>query len=321
MLVKLLGAGSFGRVFLARQMSLNRLVALKITVGLGEEARTLARLEHENIVAVFSEVVKPQSGLRLLCMQYVPGTTLARVIEALQRRDRHAWSGRAILDVLDSASSDTVALDPAALRGREFLAGCDFVEAVCWLGARLAEALAHAHSLGVLHCDIKPANILLNQYGRPLLADFNISIVVEREGVRKGSLGGTLDYMAPEHLDAFISGGATPADVVRETADIYSLGVVLFELLCGCRPFDRRDADSGVGAETLGELARERRVGAPPPPADADVPGPVAAMLRRCLDPEPRATISVGRTVRPLAAAWLPRAARRRPVAAACAVR
>ena len=87
-LVRLLGAGSFGRVFLARQISLNRLVALKITAGQGDEARTLARLEHEHIVGVYSEIVKPQSGLRLLCMQYVPGTTLAHMIEVLQQQER-----------------------------------------------------------------------------------------------------------------------------------------------------------------------------------------------------------------------------------------
>jgi len=63
----------------------------------------------------------------------------------------------------------------ACPRDREFLADCDLVEAACWIGARLAEALAHAHGQGVLHRDVKPANILLNRYGRPFLADFNIA--------------------------------------------------------------------------------------------------------------------------------------------------
>src|SRR5262249_26999634 len=140
-LVRLLGAGSFGRVFLARQLSLGRLVALKITAGAGNEARTLARLEHEHILLIFFEVADPLQGLHLLCMQYVPGSTLARVIEALERIDRADWDGQAILDVLDAADSEPVNLNAAALRDRELLAESDFVEAGCWLGARLAEAL------------------------------------------------------------------------------------------------------------------------------------------------------------------------------------
>lgn len=144
-----------------------------------------------------------------------------------------------------------MALDPAALRDREFLAGCDFVEAVCWLGARLAEALAYAHSLGVLHRDIKPANVLLNQYGRPMLADFNIATVASGAGGKEGSLGGTLAYMAPEHLDAFMLRDAAAGDAVKEPADIYSLGLVLFELLCGCRPFVCHDVPTGGTSATL----------------------------------------------------------------------
>ena len=180
-----------------------------------------------------------------------------------------------------------MALDPAALRDREFLAGCDFVEAVCWLGARLAEALAYAHSLGVLHRDIKPANVLLNQYGRPMLADFNIATVASGAGGKEGSLGGTLAYMAPEHLDAFMLRDAAAGDAVKEPADIYSLGLVLFELLCGCRPFVCHDVPTGGTSATLRALADERRLGPPPLPAEADVPGPAAAVLRHCLDPAP----------------------------------
>jgi serine/threonine protein kinase len=216
-ILRLLGAGSFARVYLARQVSLDRLVALKVS-GLdsnkpgsahlveqaGSEARALAALEHDHIVRVFSEMVDAQRDLRLLCMQYVPGTTLARVINYLAQQPREEWSGRAVLDAIDRASFHPVDLDPAALRDREFLAGCDFIEAVCWVGARLAEALAYAHGHTVLHRDIKPANILLNRYGRPLLADFNLALDAQHMLGRRGeTFGGTLDYMAPEHLDAF----------------------------------------------------------------------------------------------------------------------
>src|SRR6266852_5803502 len=93
-LLRLLGKGSFGQVFLARQVSLDRQVALKVTANWGTEARTLARLEHDHIVQVYAEGV--ESDLRLLCMQYVAGTTLERVIHALHGLPRHEWNGRAI---------------------------------------------------------------------------------------------------------------------------------------------------------------------------------------------------------------------------------
>jgi serine/threonine protein kinase len=60
------------------------------------------------------------------------------------------------------------------MRDRELMAGMDWVQAVCWLGARLAEALDYAHGRGVLHRDVKPGNILISQYSRPFLADFNL---------------------------------------------------------------------------------------------------------------------------------------------------
>src|SRR5205807_3135032 len=174
-LLRVLGEGSFGRVFLAQQLSLDRQVALKVTVNRGSEARTLASLEHDHIVRVFSESVDPQRQLRLLCMQYVPGTTLERVIHALAERDRSTWNGQALLDVLDRLSGPASLFHPSMLRDRALLAEADWVQAVCWIGARLAEALDYAHGQGVLHRDVKPANILLSWYGRPLLADFNLS--------------------------------------------------------------------------------------------------------------------------------------------------
>ena len=267
-LLRLLGGGGFGKVYLARQRSLNREVALKVTANRGEEARTLARLEHDHIVQVFAEVVDAERNLRLLCMQYVPGTTLARVIDELARRPRAEWSGRAILEIIDAVSAAPAALDAAALRDREFLAGCDFIEAACWIGARLAEALAHAHQNGVLHRDVKPANILLSRYGRPYLADFNVSSLVPREGeTARQMFGGTLAYMAPEHLAAFLSGDAAERDAVGGWADVYAFGVVLYELLVGRLPFQPTEIHAGKSKiEVVRSLLLETSPGWPARP-------------------------------------------------------
>ena len=287
-LLRELGVGAFGRVYLARQVSLDRLVALKVSANRGHEGRTLARLEHAHIVRVFAEFVDPARDLRVLCMQFIPGTTLHRVIAELATLDPKQWSGRAILDVLDGVDTGLVALDPAALREREYLAGYDFVEAVCWLGARLAEALAHAHDLDVLHRDLKPANVLLNRYGRPFLADFNVSFAASRAGDEADQFGGTLGYMAPEHLDAFATGSGTSPEAVDERADLYSLGVVLFELCTGRLPFERRPRSGRQLEELVRELAAERHAGPPSLPAERGVPGPLARAICRCLEPDPK---------------------------------
>src|SRR5439155_19828425 len=99
-----------------------------------------------------------------------------RVVEELSQQPVSERSGKAILDIVDRQATDPAALDLGALRDREALAEMDLIEAGCWMGARLAEALAHAHGEEILHRDVKPANILVNRYGKPLLADFNIAV-------------------------------------------------------------------------------------------------------------------------------------------------
>ncbi len=158
-----------------------------------------------------------------------------------------------------------------------------YVEAVVWMAARLAEGLAHAHARGILHRDMKPANILLADDGRPMLLDFNLAedLKLKPDG-DPGAIGGTLPYMAPEHLDAF-HGGSRPVDA---RSDLYGLGVILFELLTGRPPFPQRD---GVRAEMIRAMVVDRQATPPPPlrPWNPAVSHAIESIVHRCLAAEP----------------------------------
>jgi serine/threonine protein kinase len=312
-LLQILGEGAFGRVYLARQVSLGRQVALKVLANSGNEARTMASLEHDHIIRVFAETVR--DNLRLLCMQYVPGTNLEGLLRFLARLGpppsllgkgagglgevpplpqplpdagrgtRTNWDGRVFLKAIDELSTQPAALEPAFLRDREFLGSCDFIEVVCWVGSRLAEALNYAHGQGILHRDVKPANILFNRYGRPMLADFSLACASHPTGESQ-VFGGTLAYMSPQHLDAFISRDHSSRQAVDQRSDLYSLGVVLFEFLTGRLPFPRRSGQ--MGGSAVATLAAERRSQNPSPRLENPaVPDVLDRAIRRCLEPEP----------------------------------
>ena len=104
------------------------------------------------------------------------------------------------------------------------------------LAAQVAAALYESHRAGCIHRDIKPENILLDDRGRPIVTDFGLAVQIEELSRERGRLAGTLPYMAPELLRC-------EAHRIDGRADIYSLGVVLYEALCGRRPFASADAD------------------------------------------------------------------------------
>lgn len=284
-LLRVLGSGSFARVYLARQVSLGRLVALKVSRNRGQEARTLAILEHDHIVRVFSESVDAERDFRLLCMQYVAGTTLERLIGEMSQFPIDRRNGRLLLDLIDKTATDPAALDLGALRDREALGGMDLVEACCWMAARLAEALAHAHGQKVLHRDIKPANVLVNRYGRPLLADFNIASAQTNEPSQQ-IFGGTVAYMAPEHLDAFNTDDFTSPDAVDARSDIWSLGAVLYEMLTGQLPYPLQPLEGNVN-EGLRRTSDQRREKPPRLAPHLDAPAALERVVARCLAPAP----------------------------------
>jgi serine/threonine protein kinase/Flp pilus assembly protein TadD len=289
-LVEEIGHGTFARVFLAKQESLaNRKVALKVTLRPTREPERLASLQHTNVVPVYS--VHTALPVQIICMPYLGRRTIADVLTGYRKSQvapghttRKAVATRNGSSVAGSRPRsgyrfppEVAALASDAPRPSDPLVGD--VEAVLGIVRQLAEGLAHAHDRGVLHLDLKPANVLIADTGEPMLLDFNLSYAAF-EGNRE-VVGGTIPYMAPEQLLDLQTRGKGEVDA---RTDLYSLGVMMFELLTGKHPFP-------VTSRTLTEfegLIRSRRKG-PPPLCELNsaVTPAVEAIVWKLLAPEP----------------------------------
>ena len=234
-----LGRGGMGVVWLARQDSLGRLVALKVLRGqleadpelvarFSREARSVAGLTHPSIVPVHD--FGHEDGVLWLTMPYLSGGSLA---------DRIRQRG---------------ALGPAE---------------VTQIGRPLAGALSCAHEHGIVHRDVKPANVLFDEADNAYLADFGIASIGEKTALtRTDSILGTTAYMAPE-----LATGGDPSPLT----DIYALGATLYEALAGRPPF--------VGSDSAVVLYQHRFE--PVPPLPDDVPAPLRTAVVRALDKDP----------------------------------
>jgi serine/threonine-protein kinase len=227
-------------VYKCHEAALERQVALKVlpkeflhdetfAERFRREARTVANLEHPNIVPIHASGI--EQGTPWMAMRFVSGGSLSSLIK--ERRLDH----RQIVEVL---------------RG-------------------VAEALDYAHSRGVVHRDVKPQNVLLDEAGRVYLADFGIAKIVESSSqlTQTGTITGTPQYMAPEQA----KGGT-----IDYRADIYALGVVAYELLTGSPPFSA-DTPVGILLKHCSEPV--------PRPAATLVPGAATETLVKCLAKEP----------------------------------
>ena len=236
-ILALLGEGSFANVYLAREIALNRMIALKVSQLRGFEARTMASLEHDHIVTVFSERIYHEKSVRFICMQYIAGVTLRKALEALSPQDRLQKFTETILTAIDKGVTHPTAFSASLARDRQMFENFSKEDAVAWLGGRLALAIDHAHTHGVLHLDIKPENILLSQSGKPYLVDFNVSSVStpnkETPDEEEAVYGGTLMYMSPEQREAFLTKSRVGFSKLGAKSDVFSLGLVLRELYTG----------------------------------------------------------------------------------------
>ena len=320
-LVAELFRGRRARVFLAEQIALaDRAVVLKITALDGGEHVSLARLQHTHIVPLYSVVDDASRNIRVLCMPYFGRATLASVLDALRDVPPAARTGRDLVEAIDRLQCDASPPATAAAGPRQVLEQVPYAQGMCWIAAALADALRFAHERGLVHLDLKPANVLLAADGQPMLLDFHLA----REPVTgyvaaPENLGGTPMYMAPEQKAAMraLRAGEPVEAAVDARADLYAFGAMLYEALGGRLPVDaaspplsRVNAAVSVGLSDI-----VARCLAPRPEGRyADAAG-LANDLRRHLADEPLA----GVPNRSIAERWH-KWRRRRPGAARAAL-
>jgi serine/threonine protein kinase len=245
-LLSQIGKGGYSRVFLASDRSLGgKRVVLKVSTDRGQEAEAQGALDHPHIVPVNSVVYQPDHGLRGLSMPYRPGLPLDEVIRGLRRGDVRPSSAKSIWDVLaagvDAAGAGVdvgfeaklaTSDGPVGDGWRGFPIRGTFAQGVAWIGMVVARALAYAHERRTYHRDVKPGNVLLTIQHGPQLLDFNLAQSPHTPREAQSAIqGGTLPYMAPEQIEAFLNPDRWGD--VGAAADIYSLGLVLRELLTG----------------------------------------------------------------------------------------
>ncbi len=253
-LLEQIGRGGMGVVFLARDNVLNRKVALKILrpetllfhvqarERFRREAQAAAKLDHPGICPVYE--VGEIDELPFMAMRYLEGETLAEITEKAKKEGRL----------------------PDKLRVAELLQ----------VGEKVARALHAAHEAGLVHRDVKPANVMIEPSGEPVLLDFGLARDTSpgvKDLTMSMALVGTPHYLPPERLD----GGKAPPD---RRSDIYSLGATLYEAFTLKSPFE---------GETLEELKENIRKGILPDPRKLNpaVPRDLALVLAKAMDKNP----------------------------------
>ncbi len=263
-ILRQLGAGGMGEVYLAEDAKLGRQVALKVLAHesaqdpdrrarFEREARAIAALNHPNIVTIHS--VEEDQGILFITMELVEGMTLADVIPA---------EGMSLDTLLKTAIP-------------------------------LADAVGTAHRRGITHRDLKPANVMISHEGRVKVLDFGLArqqsqISLQDETVlqptahatAEGRILGTVAYMSPEQVEG---------KNVDQRSDVFSLGIVLFEMATGDRPFK---GDSNVAV--LSSVLKDR----PPLVTDvrADMPRELARVVSRCLEKDPEERYQTAKDLR-----------------------
>ncbi|MCP4249379.1 MAG: serine/threonine protein kinase [bacterium] len=256
-----LGRGGMGVVYDAQQLDTGRCVALKVIRGAAgsdlrldklfhREIRTLARLQHPGIATIY-DAHSTEDGLHFFAMELVRGTSLIELVPGRNQRAEPVMP---------------------ALRDR-LRVFCD-----------ICDAVSHAHQHGVIHRDLKPSNVLVDESGRPKVLDFGLARITDADlsiaggATETGQLIGTVPYMSPEQVRGLV-------DKIDIRSDVYALGVMLYKLATGLRPFDLRWGDAPILPEAARLICEE------PPPRPSTVDRTIAddldTIILKALEKEP----------------------------------
>jgi serine/threonine protein kinase len=327
-IVREVGRGGMGVVYEAEQLSLGRRIALKVLPfaltldprqlqRFKNEAQAAAHLHHSHIVPVYA--VGCERGVHFYAMQFIEGQTLAEVIRDLRRlagREGAADEPTGPYPPPAPAAPAAETADPsgpAAATERSTGTPRFFQTAARW-GVQAAEALEHAHQLGVVHRDVKPGNLLVDVRAHLWMTDFGLARLPGNAALTTtGDVVGTLRYMSPEQALA-------RRGLVDHRTDVYALGATLYELLTLEPVFDGRDREELLRQIAFEEPRRPRRLN-PATPADLETivlkalakgveeryatAGELADDLRRFLGHEP--ILARRPTPRERAAKWVRR--------------
>jgi serine/threonine protein kinase/tetratricopeptide (TPR) repeat protein len=265
------GRGGMGIVYEAEQLSLGRRVALKVLPFAAtmdprqlqrfrNEARAAASLEHPHIVPVYG--VGCERAVHFYAMKFIEGQSLAAIISARRRDSADPPFSLPLTESPPSAPVGTTALMARTSTQTAPRDAAPFRQTAEW-GIQAAEALEHAHSVGIVHRDIKPANLMIDGHGALWVTDFGLARTVGDAGLTMtGDVLGTLRYMSPEQALA-------KHGLVDHRTDIYSLGVTLFELLAGRSAVQGKDREQLLNAIARDEPLPLRAID-PAVPADLE---------------------------------------------------
>jgi serine/threonine protein kinase len=298
-----IGRGGMGIVYLAREPDEGSLLALKVLPGdwtnddtrlkrFQREAATVMKVPHPNIVPIYS--IGRAGGVWFIAMKFIEGTSLDRLIHdhaseiATVRHQMTELSSRTGPVMVDRQPPTVLECDPApaapCVAGTKDAGGPstgpEWVYRSVQIVEKVARALAHVHGQGIVHRDIKPGNILIDKTGDAWLADFGLVREVDTSMSQAEGILGTVQYMAPEQIKT----GRTGAD---HRSDLYALGVTLYELVTLKRPFEGPDVTS-----TLFAVAREAPV--PPRKLNPNLTDDLERVIQKAMAKDPDARYQTG---------------------------